>query len=152
VSLFDLTTLLFVLMRLLFSPYRRNKIILPDEYDQINRDIYPFFAYKKQGIFKQKLDATFQMPDTFSISVIDGEIITNKTFSEEARGGMVRMSNQLDLLKPFAKYLPNVSVVFSVHDTPRIYPQYEHRLDMLKCASEPTSEICTFVSVYHNCP
>ncbi|OCF34447.1 hypothetical protein I316_03961 [Kwoniella heveanensis BCC8398] len=113
-----------------------NNIPLPDEYDQIYHDILPFRALSPRDLSARSYAAS-QLPDTYVLRVKRGSIRTKALYSHEAiHGADERLEQQADLLRPIAKYLPDLEVVWSVHDTPRTVLGHDHRRELLEHVEE----------------
>lgn len=49
-----------------------NKVPLPDEYDLINKDLYPFLAFTPSAL-RQLVRDTITTPETYTISIRNGK-------------------------------------------------------------------------------
>lgn len=105
---------------------------LPDEYDQINRDLRPFRAISPRDL-QTRLESTAKLPDTYTIRVKSGSIRTSVTFGneeEEIVGARMRVEGQVELLKDIAKDLPDFTAVYTVHDTALGTISWAHRMEL----------------------
>ncbi|WVF68121.1 hypothetical protein IAT40_002884 [Kwoniella sp. CBS 6097] len=113
-----------------------NNVPLPDEYDQIYRDILPFRALSPRDLSARSYAAS-QLPDTYVLRVKRGSLRTKALYSHEAiHGADERLEQQADLLRPIARWLPDLEAVWSVHDTPRTVIGYGHRRELLDHVEE----------------
>ena len=115
---------------------RENRIFLPDEYDQIHRDMIPFIGFQKQGVLMEKLqDAKRKMDHLMSIKIENGQIV--ETATKPPEGGMhvnMRLRDQLTILENFAQFLPDVEILVNAHDGPRVFVHHQTRQDLADCA------------------
>ncbi|WVR08430.1 hypothetical protein IAU60_005485 [Kwoniella sp. DSM 27419] len=113
-----------------------NNIPLPDEYDQIHKDLLPFRALSPRDLHQRiKLAATY--PDTYVLRVKRGSIRTNAMYSNDIiHGADDRLAQQAEMLKPVARWLPDLEVVWSVHDTPRGIVGWHHRSELVDHVEE----------------
>ena len=90
---------------------------LPDEYDQIYRDIEPFWGIKPDDLQTLQGQAEAQA-DTYTIQCVDGEIGLTADIVSEAEGairiGMERAEEQMKMLRPVAQFLPEFRATFTV--------------------------------------
>ncbi|KAL7425261.1 hypothetical protein Q5752_000949 [Cryptotrichosporon argae] len=107
---------------------------LPDEYDQIERDLKPFRALHPRDL-KARIDAASRLQDTYTLKVRHGSIRTSSAFGD-IHGADQRLEGQTELLRPVAKWINDFAVVYSVHDTPSVVLSDEHRRDLLEHADE----------------
>ncbi|KAJ9115819.1 hypothetical protein QFC22_004960 [Naganishia vaughanmartiniae] len=115
---------------------QENNVQLPDEYDQINRDLEPF-----RGMWPAYLHSLQpeweEMPGTYVLECNAPEKpgchLAKTTFSEagEERVGIERALEQLGLLKDVEEYLPHLRVTFSGHDGPAQMVGHEYRLRLV---------------------
>lgn len=113
-------------------PLSENDVQLPDEYDQINKDLLPFWAVKPKDLRKQIEEASFG-PDTFTLRVKRGLLRTTHTYLPTDDPGIPeRRDGQVELIKPIAKYLPDMTAVYTVHDTPHSLISWDFREDILE--------------------
>ncbi|WVQ96174.1 hypothetical protein IAU59_003277 [Kwoniella sp. CBS 9459] len=107
---------------------RENDVQLPDEYDQIHKDLHPFRALSPRDL-KARVQEAAQLHDTFVIRVQRGTVRTETLYKPEAIHDK-RMQHQLELLRPIAESLPDLQVVWSVHDTARTMISHAHRMEL----------------------
>ncbi|WVF68637.1 hypothetical protein IAT40_003407 [Kwoniella sp. CBS 6097] len=113
---------------------RENKVQLPDEYDQINKDLRPFRALSPRDL-RTRIQEAAQLSDTYVLRIQRGVVRTETLYKPEAIHDK-RMQNQLELLRPIAESLPDLQVVWSVHDTPRTMISYAHRMELMERIDE----------------
>jgi hypothetical protein len=131
---------------------------LPDEYDQIYRDLYIYRAIRPSDL-RKALNKAQDSRDTFTIVVQDGVISTNRTYEERnVQGGTQRQSGQVQLMQEFGieKWLPNLKAVFGIHDTPTGFISWEYRRELIdlvdagECESPPTCPSGIEMNVWTN--
>ncbi|KAK4705426.1 hypothetical protein P7C70_g776, partial [Phenoliferia sp. Uapishka_3] len=98
----------------------QNRVILVDEYDQIDEDIRPFFSLPADEIRARAkaLSTSTTLPqqtDTFTIHVKDGRISSSGPYHRSQRA-----EDTQDLMGEFAESLPDMSMTFASHDLPVI--------------------------------
>lgn len=116
-----------------------NNVQLPDEYDQIDKDLVPFRALHPNDILKRVAKAASE-PDTFTIKVRRGLVRTSASVNGYDELHMSRRTGQYELIRPIAKYLPDMTVVYTVHDTPSNFVSHEHKEELLEHIEEDECE------------
>ncbi|KAL8281153.1 hypothetical protein RQP46_006511 [Phenoliferia psychrophenolica] len=106
----------------------QNRVVLVDEYDQIDEDIKPFFSLPASEIrARQKaLASNTRLPhhaETFTVDVEDGAISVYGPF----RRGQLAEDAQ-NLMGQFAESLPDISLTFASHELPTVAISGEARL------------------------
>jgi hypothetical protein len=101
---------------------RANNVSLPDEYDQIERDLLPFRALSPQELGRR-------------LQVTNGSLHT--LLSIEEGGASVsdfkyRVEDQVALIEPIVNYLEDFKAVYWLHDNPATAITYDHRQELLK--------------------
>ncbi|KAF5381740.1 hypothetical protein D9615_005399 [Tricholomella constricta] len=109
----------------------KHNVQLPDEYDQINRDLEPFWGYHPLDL-QQLRDKQELHTDTFTlgknatseISVLRVSFAhsTNNWKPEALLGGARSI---MDILKDVQHELPPFRAVISPHDSPTLFSDYE---------------------------
>lgn len=108
-----------------------NNVQLPDEYDQIHRDLLLFRALSPHELRNQVAKAR-KLPMTYSISVRNGHIDTSLNFDPtKIHNTQVRIDQQVGLIRDIAKDLPDFDAVYSIDDVPTQFIEYNHRLEMI---------------------
>lgn len=111
---------------------RDNNVTLPDEYDQIDRDLLPFRALSPEELTR-RLDSTRQWPHTYILQVKNGSLLTTVSFDESEIGGArERIDGQAALIEPVVTDLEDFTAVYWVHDNPHVAISYDHRQDLIK--------------------
>lgn len=92
--------------------------VLVDEYDSIYHSMLPFWALSPRTIrTRTRNDLGFQENQLMGVSIRKGEAIhmgnNNGQGDFQARGTM-------EMLGPFAQWLPDMDIAFNVHDEPRV--------------------------------
>lgn len=104
---------------------------LPDEYDQIHRDLLPFRGLSPDELNK-RIDAASKMPVTYTLKVRHGSIRTSASYDRDLPGADARLEGQLHLLKPVAKWIPDMSAVYWIHDTPTNLISWDHKAELIE--------------------
>jgi hypothetical protein len=119
---------------------RNNNVTLPDEYDQIDRDLLPFRSLSPTDL-NRRLDRIRKLPGTYTLRVEHGSLATSKLFDEEdIDGAKERVEGQVRLILPIAEYLEDFTAVYWVHDTPSGLISYNHRKELLNYLDEEECE------------
>lgn len=134
-----------------------NDVLLPDEYDRINLDLAPFWALPRTEMRKRVREA-LDVKETFVLVVEKGRVrvqvghfilfptsTSNESWDLDARlkqvhdqggldwgGTLPRARDAASLIRPFAKYMPDMQAVFSIHDQPRIYLSATRRASLIE--------------------
>ncbi|GFZ52387.1 hypothetical protein JCM24511_10160 [Saitozyma sp. JCM 24511] len=109
-----------------------NNVTLPDEYDQVDRDLLPFRALTPEELTR-RLNDTRNWPHTYTLQVKNGSLHKTVSFDENEIGGArERMEGQAALIEPVMKDLEDFTAVYWVHDNPRVAISYHHRQDLTK--------------------
>ncbi len=108
-----------------------NGVQLPDEYDQIDRDLRLFRALHPSDILRRIAKAAAD-PDTLVLKVRRGLVRTSGSVNSSDWLHAARREGQLDLLRPIARFLPDMTAVYTVHDTPFNFISHEHRQELLE--------------------
>lgn len=117
-----------------------NNIQLPDEYDQINRDLLPFRALSPQEL-NRRIESASLLPDTYTLRIKRGSLRTSVTNGIDGiHGAKERLEGQAALMAPIAKELEDFTAVYSVHDTASVTISYNHRRDLLEHVDEEECE------------
>ncbi|BEJ11490.1 hypothetical protein CspHIS471_0109120 [Cutaneotrichosporon sp. HIS471] len=108
-----------------------NGIQLPDEYDQIDRDLRLFRALHPNDILL-RMNRAARDPDTFTIKVHHGLMRSTSSVNSSDWLHVARKDGQLELIRPIVEYLPDMIAVYTVHDTPFNFISYSHREELLE--------------------
>jgi hypothetical protein len=84
------------------------------------------------------------MPDTYTLRIYHGSLRTVPNYSSSIGGADARLEGQMELITPIAKYLPDMSMVYSVHDTPLVILGWDHKIDLLEHVEEGECELLTY--------
>lgn len=107
---------------------------LPDEYDQIHRDLYPFRAVAPRDV-RTLIERAATEADTFEVAVRGGELShaggdTGPAIHQK------RLAGQLDLLADVAQWIPDMRAVYSAQDTPSTIISYDQRQELAQGAED----------------
>ncbi|WVQ85782.1 hypothetical protein IAT38_007949 [Cryptococcus sp. DSM 104549] len=108
-----------------------HNVPLPDEYDQIHTDLLPFRALSPRGLSARILAAA-QLPDTYTVAIRHGSLRTKSIYARTIEGADERLEGQAELIRPIAKWLPDLTVVYSVHDTATAVVGWDHKRELLE--------------------
>lgn len=134
-----------------------HNVSLPDEYDQINRDLLLFRGLAPADL-RARVERMASAPDTFTLVVRNKAIRLRSTYQASRIGGADdRVDGQVQLLTEFGlqKWLPDFQATYSVHDTATGLIDYHHRSDLINAYEEgewysPDGEIDTSVRGWEN--
>jgi hypothetical protein len=128
--------------------HRRNNVQLPDEYDQITRDLAPYRAFERLNLWPSKLEEASMLNDAYTFVVKDGGWNLRPQWDESKPHGQIRSKAQSAILDVIAPFLPDMNITHSIHDTPRNFVSYDHRIGMLNCAEDPSCKLTLGVSLF----
>ncbi|WWC93159.1 uncharacterized protein L201_008127 [Kwoniella dendrophila CBS 6074] len=108
-----------------------NNVPLPDEYDQIHRDLAPFYSVSP-GKLNHRLEEASRSLNTFTLEVKNGEVNSYHSYDHRrVESGEERPKHQVALIQPIAHHLPDMKIVISVHDTPLNMISWQHRMELV---------------------
>lgn len=115
---------------------------MPDEYDQINNDLAPFWALRPTDL-RDRISQASVASDSYTLRIKRGLLRTFQTYNPSPlyEG---RRDGQVDLIAPIAKYLPDMVAVYTVHDTPQTLISWEHRQDIWEHIADGECEYCCY--------
>lgn len=113
------------------SDSRDNNVQLPDEYDQLERDLHLFWALQPRDL-KQRIEAASRRDDTFTIKIRGGTIRTSGRFGKDEKIHRRRRDGQFALVQEIAQYIPDMEAVYTTHDTPWNLLSWGHRQALLE--------------------
>ena len=130
VSLYCFRILPYRLCRYRFAT--ENKVVLIDEYDQIDRDVTPFLAFNHKVMQGRSNTLMYDEDNywhggSFTLQIRDGEVKT--VIGPQAEHH--RANSQADLMLPFVQWLPDMNATFWLHDTPILHTS--GRLKLVSC-------------------
>ncbi|KAM0753092.1 hypothetical protein T439DRAFT_286471 [Meredithblackwellia eburnea MCA 4105] len=107
---------------------KANRIVLTDEYDQIHRDLEPFWALEPSDML-HRIRVMQDREETFTISVLDGVV---KLSGEQA---FLRRAKDLgDLMSRFSTHVSDLNMTFTRHDQPACQLEWGHKERMIELA------------------
>ncbi|GAA5873960.1 hypothetical protein JCM8547_001588 [Rhodosporidiobolus lusitaniae] len=107
---------------------KQNRVILVDEYDQIHRDLEPFWALEPQDLH-HRVQVMQDREESFTIKVKEG-----KTTEEGEQAFLRRAKDLSDLVARFSEYVPDVNLTFTRHDQPACQLDYAVKERMMELA------------------
>ncbi|GAA5975950.1 hypothetical protein JCM11641_002847 [Rhodosporidiobolus odoratus] len=91
---------------------KANRVILVDEYDQIQKDLEPFWALEP-GDLAHRMRVMEERAETFTVQVANGKV------EEVGEQAFLRRAKDLgDLVGRFSAHVPDVNLTFTRHDQP----------------------------------
>ncbi len=108
---------------------------LPDEYDRIHTDLLPFHALSPRDLqTKLTVHRRCQIPMCSVRQRLDPHVCDIL----DARGARAdhRMEGQASLLQPVARWLGDLTAVYSVHDTAQVLLSWNHRQELMEHIEE----------------
>lgn len=108
-----------------------NKVQLPDEYDQIERDLHLFWALHPRDL-RRRIENAGTREDTFSIKVKRGQLRISGKFGQDVVNHRDRRDGQFALIKDVAEHIPDMEAVYTSHDTPWNILSWGHRQTLLE--------------------
>ncbi|KAF5391052.1 hypothetical protein D9757_003999 [Collybiopsis confluens] len=109
---------------------------LPDEYDQIDHDLRPFFGLEPSYLIELQTEREAK-EDTYTLGKnSEGKIdVLRTTCRENVRPHVVYNANlMLDVLRDVEDDLPSFRAVFSPHDSPSLVTDYLIKTTLLEAA------------------
>ena len=138
------TALLTCIFR--WSYVQEHRVQLPDEYDQINKDLEPFWGVNPKDL--QNIQRDWEgHADTYTIGKDDMEdtiTLLNYTLPGNDRirydlaGGAFQV---MELLEDVEKFIPPFRAVFSPHDNPNLLTDWELKQMALQAARRGECEL-----------
>lgn len=105
-----------------------NNVIIKDEYDQIFRDLMPFFALEPKDLHHRTMVMATERPESFTLTIQDGKVSIS---GSEAK--LKRATDLADLLRRFAPTMgegPPVNMTFTKHDQPTVQMTWSRKQKM----------------------
>ncbi|KAG6844252.1 hypothetical protein H0H87_008424 [Tephrocybe sp. NHM501043] len=123
---------------------KENDVQLPDEYDQIYRDLEPFWGYHPDDL--QQIQNQQELhTDTFTLGLNEtGEFdVLKESFAPSSNNWdpynlLSGARSIMEILKDVEKDLPPFRAVISPHDSPTLFSDYEVKKMALDAASSKT--------------
>jgi hypothetical protein len=122
------TNALFFFLYFRWDYVEENNVLLPDEYDQIHRDLEHFWALHPEDMRKLEL-AYEDHRDSYTLGKSGHHPISivNASLNENAMQGYLQFASEMiDTLQPVQDWIPDFRAVFSPHDTPDLPVSYQH--------------------------
>ncbi|GAA5908906.1 hypothetical protein JCM6882_005480 [Rhodosporidiobolus microsporus] len=109
---------------------RANRVVLTDEYDQIHRDLEPFWALEP-GDLAHRVEVMQDREESFTIQVKEGKV------SETGEQAFLARAKDLgDLIRRFSQFVPDVNLTFTRHDQPACQLDWAVRDRMTELAQQ----------------
>lgn len=111
-----------------FQYARKHKSVIIDKFDQIEKDLRPFW-----GMTPQQIHIGFEklrgLPDIGIITIANGKVSHNRPKDIYAES---MLEETLWMIRPFAEHLPDMSIAVNMKERPRILVPWDdiHRLTM----------------------
>ncbi|RDB30050.1 Beta-1,2-xylosyltransferase 1 [Hypsizygus marmoreus] len=119
-----------------------NDVQLPDEYDQICKDLEPYWGMNPKDL--QEIEREWEgHADSYtigknaqgSIQLVNYTLPGNEDVRSDLAGGAFQI---MELLEDVEEFIPPFRAVFSPHDNPNLHTDYELRTEALKHAAAGT--------------
>ncbi|POW15540.1 hypothetical protein PSTT_02097 [Puccinia striiformis] len=111
----------------------QEKVILRDEYDQINTDLKPFLAIEPSDLTHRSIVMSTERPETFTLT-----ISKPKTIISGGEGHLARAKDLAKLIDLFGAALPEnsarLNLTFTKHDQPAVQMTYSRKQKMIEMA------------------
>lgn len=115
-------------MMVRFKFAKANDVVLIDEFDNINRDILPFWAIPSD-VLNERAMVLQDEPWTFSMAIQKGEVEVVGSHKDDGRA-----QDQKALMKRWVQWVPDVNITMSAHDGPSVMTDYETKNRHIKAA------------------
>lgn len=105
-----------------------NKVIIKDEYDQIFRDLQPFFALEPRDLHHRTTVMATERPESFTITIRDGKVSVSGV-----EAGLKRATDLAQLMRRFAPLMEGkepVNMTFTKHDQPTVQMTWSRKQKM----------------------
>ncbi|KDQ16303.1 glycosyltransferase family 90 protein [Botryobasidium botryosum FD-172 SS1] len=115
-----------------------NNVQLPDEYDQIYKDLEPFWGVRPSELQKARKKRESD-PGTYTIGkTATGrslELLTHALNDQETKSGLGRAREYILLMDDVAQWLPEFRATFTAHDAPNQFYGYDLRQNGIDAAA-----------------
>lgn len=120
----------------------KHNVQLPDEYDQIYRDLEPFWGIDPVDLKLMQSQHESHL-DSYTIGkdrIADPLSLLKVSFSYHGEGTSDKAHRSqawemIDTLKEVQEFIPPFRAVFSPHDNPNLFTDWEVRTQMVKAAA-----------------
>jgi hypothetical protein len=100
--------------------FRKHNVQLPDEYDQIWKDLGPYRGFAPSEL-RRRIKYLQTLRDTFSMTNKDGKLtMHSRKYDTNIKGADERAQGQFDFIKDVAKDIPDFEAVFAIHECVRL--------------------------------
>ncbi|KAI1137109.1 glycosyltransferase family 90 protein [Hypoxylon sp. FL0543] len=111
-----------------FEYAQQRKSVVIDRFDQIERDILPFWGMKQRKI-QEGLEILRGLPDIGIITIADGKASHNQPANPVQK---VILDEAVSMISTFVQHLPDMSIAINLKERPRVLVPWDdiHRLIM----------------------
>ncbi|KAI1464107.1 glycosyltransferase family 90 protein [Daldinia caldariorum] len=111
-----------------FEYAQQRRSIIIDKYDQIEKDLRPFWGMKPQKI-QEGLEKVYELPDIAIIKIADGKVSHNLPAQSSQ---LPVLDYAVSMISTFVGHLPPMSIAINLNERPRILVPWDdvHRLTM----------------------
>ncbi|KAI1879903.1 hypothetical protein JX265_001524 [Neoarthrinium moseri] len=102
-----------------FALQRKSAII--DKFDQIDKDVLPFWGMKPSKI-QEGLEVVKALPDVGIIKIVDGKAYHNQPADPLQR---LILDDAVSMISSFSQHLPEMSIAINLQERPRILVPWE---------------------------
>jgi hypothetical protein len=114
----------------------RNSVII-DKFDQIEKDILPFWGLKPSKI-QEGLEIVKALPDVGIIKIAGGKASHNEPANPDDK---VVLDEAVAMISSFANHLPDMSIAINLRERPRILVPWDDIHRLTEFGSKPKSKL-----------
>ncbi|RYP17988.1 hypothetical protein DL765_004207 [Monosporascus sp. GIB2] len=120
-----------------FSFAQQRKSAIVDKFDQIDKDILPFWGMNQQKI-RSGLDFLKSLPDIGVITIADGKVYHNQPSDPSQKQVL---DDVVSMISGFSEHLPAMSVAINLNERPRVLVPWDDVYRMALSGSKPKFNI-----------
>ncbi|CAJ2500581.1 Uu.00g034340.m01.CDS01 [Anthostomella pinea] len=111
-----------------FEFARQRKSVVIDRFDQIEKDVFPFWGMKQQKI-RDGLEFLKSQPDIGIIEIAGGKATHNEPSDPSQK---MILDDTVSMINTFAEHLPSMSIAINLEERPRVLVPWDdvHRYRM----------------------
>lgn len=116
-----------------FEFARQRDSLVIDKFDQIAKDLLPFWAMNPQKI-RDSLELVKTFPDVGVITIVKGRASHNRPADAMHRA---ILDHTVDLISSFSEHLPEMSIAINLNEQPRILVPHDQVRRHVEAATKP---------------